>query len=107
MVMTEAREEQLKAIFAVDAVSWQPPLVREYGLQQMAQEREQRRLLVAVSVLSCFWGLLAVLAAVVLLQQVWIWGVRLLLILAISLLSAGLLTAALLRTEQSIKQKMI
>ena len=107
MVMTEAREEQLKAIFAVDAVSWQPPLVREYGLQRMAQEREQRRLLVAVSVLSCFWWLLAVLAAVVLLQQVWIWGVRLLLILAISLLSAGLLTAALLRTEQSIKQKMI
>lgn len=107
MVMTEAREEQLKAIFAADAVSRQPPLVREYSLQQMAQEREQRRLLVAVSVLSCFWWLLAVLAAVVLLQQVWIWGVRLLLILAISLLSAGLLTAALLRTEQSIKQKMI
>lgn len=107
MVMTEAREEQLKAMFAADAVSWQPPLVREYGLQQMAQEREQRRLLVAVSVLSCFWWLLAVLAVVVLLQQVWIWGVRLLLMLAISLLSAGLLTAALLRTEQSIKQKMI
>lgn len=107
MVMTEAREEQLKAMFAADAVGWQPPLVREYGLQQMAQEREQRRLLVAVSALSCLWWLLAVLAAVVLLQQVWIWGVRLLLILAISLLSAGLLTAALLRTEQSIKQKMI
>ena len=107
MVMTEAREEQLKAMFAADAVSWQPSLVRENSLQRMAQEREQRRLLVAVSVLSCFWWLLAVLAAVVLLQQVWIWGVRLLLILAISLLSAGLLTAALLRTEQSIKQKMI
>ena len=107
MAMVDGREEQLKKMFAADAVDWQPPLVREYGLQRMAQEREQRRLLVAVSVLSCFWWLLALLAAVVLLQQAWIWGVRLLLLLAISLLSVGLLTAALLRTEQSIKQKMI
>ena len=105
MAMVDAREEQLKKMFAANAVDWQPPLVREYRLQQRAEEREQRRLLLAASVLSCFWWLLALLAAVVLLQQTWIWGVRLLLGLVITIISAGLLAVAILRTEQPLKYK--
>lgn len=107
MAMIEAREEQLKKMFAADAVTLQPPLVREYGLQQKAQAREQRRLLVAFSVLSCFWWLLALLATAVLLEQAWIWGVRLLLSLMIVFLSVGLLAVAVLHTEQPLKCKNV
>lgn len=105
MAMVDVREEQLKKMFTADAADWQPPLVREYGLQQQVQAKEQRRLLMAVSVLSCIWWLLALLATVVLLEQAWIWGVRLSFILLITLLSVGLLTVAILRTEQPLKYK--
>lgn len=89
-------EQQLKTMFEHDT----PPQLRTWQLERLAKEREQRLLLLVVSLLSCGWNVLGLAAALLALEQEPTVGAGMLCALLVTLFSAGFLAAAILKTEQ-------
>lgn len=77
-----------------------PPRLRAWQLERLAREREQRRLLLVASLLSFGWTVLGLAAALLALEQAPAVGAGMLCALAVSLFSAGILAAAILKTER-------
>lgn len=96
--MMSDMEMQLQKLLTAENVA--PPALCAWQLEQMTEKREQRRLLLAVSVLSFCWSTLCLILAALLLTQQLALGSSLLCALLLGWLSAGLLAAALLKTEQ-------
>ena len=94
-------DTQLQAMFAAEI---SPPALHAWQLEQLAKQREQRLLLLVTSLLSFCWNGLCLVLAVVLLKQNPTLGSGMLCALLLGLLGAGLLTAAMLKTEQQEKQ---
>lgn len=93
-------EEQLKDLFVV---AEHPPKLRTWKLEQLAREREQKRLLMALSLLSFVWTLLSFVLAFWIMEKDRLLGENMLIMLSLGLFSAGLLSAAILHTEQFSK----
>lgn len=96
----EVLEEQLKKMFMITGY---PPNLWEWKLQQLAREREQKRLLMAASLISFLWTMLSFVFAILIMGKNQLLGESMIIVLFIGLFSAGLLSAALLHTEQFSK----
>lgn len=96
-------DTQLQTMFAAEA---SPPALRVWQLEQLAKQQEQRRLLLFTSLLSFCWNGLYLVLAVLLLKQNPLLGSGMLCALLFGLLGAGLLTAAMLKTEQQEKRSL-